>query len=216
MKIEVLVVDDHSVVREGLKSVIENEADMTVVAEAGDGETALQKIRECNTDVVIMDVEMPGLSGIETTKRMSRECAAKVLALSAYSSIRYVQGMLKAGAVGYILKECVLDELPRAIRRAVEGGIYLSAKLTQAVVSDYIKRLCAAEEGPLALLTKKEIEVLQLIAKGMPPREMAYRLYVTVSTVAKHRQNAMEKLGLTSNADLIKFAIREGIATLDE
>lgn len=215
MSIQVFLVDDHSILREGLKSIINKEPDMEVVGEASSGRIAISKIRDYYIDIIIMDIEMPGLDGIETAKQIMSESGEKILALSAYSEIQYVQKMLKAGAKGYLLKECVINELSRAIRKIVNGGIYISEQLTQDVVSDYVKRLSQVENSALAILTKKEIEVLKLIAKGVPRIQIAHKLYTTPGTVSTHRQNAMEKLGLSTNADLVMFAIREGIITLN-
>ncbi|MCK4983351.1 MAG: response regulator transcription factor [Victivallaceae bacterium] len=215
MSISIFIVDDHNIVREGLKSIIENNPDMTVVGEAGDGETALQDIRDCDVDIVMMDIEMPGISGIEATKQIVKDFNVKVLALSAYSDIRYVQKMLKAGASGYLLKECVLDELLKAIHCVAKGDIFISRRLTSDVVSDYVKRLSAIEDSPLSLLTDKETETLRLIAQGLSRQEIARKLFTTVSTVSTHRLHIMEKLEMSTTADIVKFAIREGIATLD-
>ena len=215
MSIQVFLVDDHSIVREGLKSIINSESDMEVIGEAENGNQALEKICEYEADVIIMDVEMPGLDGIETTTRMVKELGKKILALSAHSEIQYVQKMLKAGAKGYLLKECVINELVRAIRRIVNGSVYVSERLTQDVVSDYIKKLSQIEDSVLSILTKKEDEVLKLIAKGLSRQQIARQLYTTPGTISKHRQNIMEKLGISTNADLVMFAIKEGIVSLD-
>lgn len=215
MYIQVFIVDDHEILREGLKSIINKEPDLEVVGEAESGSAALAMIHEYDFDIIIIDVEMPGLSGADTAKKMVSEYGKKVLALSAHSDILNVQKMLKAGVKGYLLKECLLYEIPLAIRRIVNGGIYISAQLTQDVVSDYVKRLSQVENSALTILTNKEIEVLKLIAKGIPRRQIAQQLYTTTSTVSTHRQNAMEKLGLSNNADLVTWAIREGIITLD-
>ena len=215
MSIQVFLVDDHGIVREGLKSIINNETDMEVIGEAENGNQALEMIPEYETDVIIMDVEMPELGGIETTTKMVKEHGETILALSAHSEIHYVQKMLKAGAKGYLLKECVINELVRAIRRIVNGGVYISEHLTQDVVSDYIKRLSQIENSVLSILTNKETDVLKLIAKGLSRQQIARYLYTTPGTISKHRQNIMEKLGLNTNTDLIAFAIREGIITVD-
>ena len=217
MSIQVFLVDDHNIVREGLKSIINSEPDMEVVGEAESGNVALSKINEydIDIDIIIMDIEMPGLDGIDTTKKIVSEFGKKVIALSAHSDIHYIQRMLKVGAKGYLLKEGVINELVRAIRRVVNEGFFISEQLTQDVVSDYVKRLSQVEDSALSILTKKEKEVLKLIAKGVPRMQIAHTLYTTVSTISTHRQNAMEKLGLSSNSDLIMFAIREGIIKLD-
>ena len=134
MSIQIFLVDDHSIVREGLKSIINKEPDMEVIGEAGNGNEALDKINDYDVDIIIMDVEMPVLDGIDTTKRMVMESRKKILALSAHSEIQYVQKMLKAGAKGYLLKECVVNELVRAIHRIINGGVYISERLTEDVV----------------------------------------------------------------------------------
>ncbi len=215
MYIQVFIVDDHEILREGLKSIINKEPDMEVIGEAENGSAALAKMDEYDFDIIIIDVEMPGISGADTAKKIVTEYGKKVLALSAHSDIPNVQKMLKAGVKGYLLKECLLYEIPLAIRRIVNGGTYISAQLTQDVVSDYVKRLSQVENSALAILTNKEIEVLKLIAKGIPRRQIAHQLYTTPGTVSTHRQNAMEKLGLSSNTDLVTWAIREGIITLN-
>jgi len=189
---------------------------MEVVGEACCGSEALTKIHNYDIDIIIMDVEMPGLNGIDTTKKIVYEFGIKILALSAHSEIQYVQKMLKAGAKGYLLKESLLDEMPRAIRRIVNGSIYISEMLTQDVASDYIKRLSQVENSALAILTEKEIEVLKLIAKGVPRLQIAHKLYAAPATISKHRHNAMEKLGFSSTAELVAFAVREGVISLDK
>ncbi|RLD12236.1 MAG: DNA-binding response regulator [Chlamydiae bacterium] len=215
MNIKVFLVDDHIIVREGLKTILNKEPDMEVTGEAKNGKEAIDKIHDCETDIIIMDIEMPGLDGIDTTKKIISEYGKKVLALSAHSEIHYVQKMLKAGAKGYLLKECIIDEISRAIHRIINGGIYISDKLTQNVVSDYVKRLSEVENSTLSILTKKEIEVIKLTAKGLSRKEIAHQLYTTASTVSTHRQNVMEKLGFSTMAELLMFAIREGIVSLD-
>jgi len=215
MSISVLIVDDHTVVRDGLRSIIEAEHDMQVVGEAEDGQTALELVKSKKPDVIVMDVELPRLNGPDATARIAETSDAKIVALSAHSYIRYVQRMLKAGASGYLLKENPSDEIVPAIRAILRGERYLSQKLTQSVLQDYISRLPDDDSDLLSLLSAKEREVLQLIAEGKSTREIAERLAVSVHTVATHRAHICERLGLDSVADLIKFAIREGLTSLD-
>jgi len=215
MSIQVFLVDDHSIVREGLKSIINKETDMEVVGEAENGAAALNKLADYNIDIIIMDVEMPGLDGIDTTKKIVSESNKKILALSAHSEIQYVQKMLKAGAKGYLLKECVINELVRAIRRITSGGIYVAESLTQELVSDYVKKLSQIDDSALTILTKKEIDVLKLIAKGLSRQQIARQLFTTPGAVSKFRQNILDKLGLSNNSDIVRFAIKEGIISIN-
>ncbi len=215
MSITILIVDDHTVVRDGLRAIINAEPDMQVLAEAEDGQVAFELVQKHNPDVVIMDVELPRLNGPDATARITEISKAKVIALSAHSYIRYVQRMLKSGASGYMLKENPSEEIVPAIRAIMRGERFLSSQLTQSVLQDYISRLPDDDSDLLSLLSAKEREVLQLIAEGKSTREIAERLAVSVHTVATHRSNILERLGMDSVADLIKFAIREGLTSLD-
>ena len=216
MSIKVLLVDDHAIIREGLRSLLEKEPHMEVVADTDDGRKARDLVRELSPDVVIMDITMPGLNGIEATRQITAESpGVKVIALSIHSKRRYVADMLSAGATGYILKECLFDELVQAIQAVVAGGQYLSPRITDVVVSDYVKRLSATTYSPFEVLTTREREVLQLVAEGKSTKQIALELHVSTKTIEANRRQIMEKLDIHSVAELTKYAVREGLTTLE-
>lgn len=215
MSIKILVADDHGIVRQGLHSLLEKEPDMEVVGEAEDGRETLQLVRELVPDIVVMDVSMPNLGGIGATHRIVHEWpGVKVIALSIHSNRQFVIDMLQAGAVGYILKECLFDEFVQAIRTVVAGGKYLSSRITGVVVDDYVKRLSTTAESQLAVLTDRQREVLQLLAEGKSTKQIALQLNVSTKTVEWNRRQLMEKLDLHTIAELIKFAIRKGVTSV--
>jgi len=216
MSIKVLLVDDHAIIREGLRSLLEKEPHMEVVADTDDGRKARDLVRNLSPDVVVMDITMPGLNGIEATSQITAESPnVKVIALSIHSKRRYVADMLSAGAAGYILKECLFDELVKAIQAVAAGGQYLSPRITDVVVSDYVKRLSAASDSPMVTLTSREREVLQLVAEGRPTKQIALELHVSPKTIEANRRQIMHKLNRHSVAELTKYAIREGLTTLE-
>jgi DNA-binding NarL/FixJ family response regulator len=216
MSIKVLLVDDHALLREGLRSLLEKQPDVEVVGEADDGRRARELVAELSPDIVIMDVSMPKLSGIEATRQITDEFpAVRVIALSIHSRRRFVADMLSAGAAGYILKECLFDELVQAIQAVAAGARYLSPKITDVVVDDYVKRLSGGVDSPLASLTSREREVLQLVAEGKSTKEIAVELHVSTKTIEANRRQIMEKLDLHSVAELTKYAIREGLTSIE-
>jgi DNA-binding NarL/FixJ family response regulator len=216
MSIKVLLVDDHAIIREGLRSLLEKQPEMEVIADTDDGRRAIELVRELLPNIVIMDISMPGLNGIEAARQITTEFPdVKVIALSIHSKRRFVADMLSAGATGYILKECLFDELVQAIKAVVVGGRYLSPKITDVVVSDYVKRLSASAVSPLEALTTREREVLQLVAEGESTKRIALELYVSTKTIEANRRQIMKKLNIHSVAELTKYAIREGLTTLE-
>jgi len=216
MSTRVLLVDDHAIIREGLRSLLEKQPDMEVVADADDGRKAIELVRELAPDIVIMDVTMPGLNGIEATRLIAAELPdVKIVALSIHSQRRFVADMLSAGAVGYILKECLFDELLQAIGVVLSGGRYLSPKIAEVVVDDYVKHLSNISDSPLSALTGREREVLQLVAEGKSTKEIALELHVSTKTIEANRRQMMDKLGVNSIAELTKYAVREGLTTLE-
>lgn len=216
MSIRILLADDHQLFRSGLRSLIEQESDMEVVAEAADGLQTVRLAEEHRPDVVVMDITMPGLNGVEATACVcSRVNGVRVIALSMHSDRRYVAGMLKAGACGYLLKDCAYEELVKAILASMAGQTYLSPAVAGAVVDHYVRQPLGGVARAVAILSPREREVLQLLAEGHNVKEIGSRLHVSPKTVETHRRNIMEKLSLHSLPELTKFAIREGLTTLE-
>ncbi|MEE9369907.1 MAG: response regulator transcription factor [Sedimentisphaerales bacterium] len=216
MSVRILLADDHAIMRQGLRSLLEKEADMEVVGEVADGRKALELVRELVPDIVVMDISMPNLNGIEATHQITKELPnVKVIALSIHSDRRFVAGMLKAGASGYILKECLFDEFVRAIRTVATGEIYLSPTITGVVVEDYVKRLATMVNSQFATLTDREHEVLQLLAEGKTTKQIALELHVSTKTIEANRRHIMDRLNIHSIAELTKYAIREGLTSLE-
>jgi two-component system, NarL family, response regulator NreC len=214
--IRLLLVDDHKIVRTGLRSLIDGQSGMMVVAEADNGRAAMQLIKELRPDVVIMDVAMPDLNGMEATRQIVADFPeVKVVALSMHSDRRFVTGMLEAGASGYLLKDCAFEELTSAIRAVVRKQAYISPGVAGILVEDVRRRATeAAQKAPIAL-TAREREVLQLLAEGHSTKDIAHTLGVSVKTVESYRQRVMEKLGIHSVAELTKWAVREGLSSLE-
>jgi DNA-binding NarL/FixJ family response regulator len=213
----ILLADDHKILRDGLRSLLEQQCDLQVVAEAEDGRTAVELAVKLCPDVAIVDVGMPGLNGIEATRRIVGEVPrVKVIGLSMHSDSKYVGSMLKAGAAGYVLKDCAFEELETAIRAVLANRIYLSKDITCVVVDDYVRQLSAADASSPGTLTPKEREVLQLLAEGRTTKQIALHLHVSAKTVETHRKHIMDRLELHSVAELTKYAIREGITSLDD
>ena len=214
--IEVLLVDDHKIVREGLRSLLERQHDIRVVGEAENGQQAMRLIQRMLPKVVVMDVAMPGLNGIETTQRITHDFPdMKVVALSMYSDRHVVSGMLAAGASGYLLKDCAFEELAKAIRAVAADRTYVSSMIVDVLVRDYFHKSGAGSGSAISSLTDREREVLQLLSEGKTTKEIAGHLHVTAKTVETHRQRIMEKLNIRSVAQLTKYAIREGLTSLE-
>ncbi len=216
MSTKVVIADDHQIMREGLKTLLEKEPDLKVVAEAEDGRGAVRLVRELQPQVVIIDVAMPDLNGIEAARQITTEYpGTKVIALSMYADKRFVVNMLKAGAAGYLLKDCAFEELIRALRAVLAGKTYLSAAVTDIVVKDYMTGASPHEASVFSVLSPREREVLQLMSEGKSTSKIADCLHVSVKTVETHRQQVMHKLNIHSVAELTKYAIREGLTSLE-
>jgi len=215
MSLPVLLADDHEIVRVGLRALIERLGGMAVVAEADSGRAAVQLAKKLKPAVVLMDISMPDLNGVDATRQMVAAApGVKVIALSMHADTRYVAGMLQAGARGYLLKDSVADEIGRAVQAVLAGEVYLARKIAGVVVQDYVQRL-ASEEGASSPLTGREREVLQLVAEGRSTKGIAAHLHVSIKTIETHRSQIMDKLDLHSVAELTKYAIRQGLTSLD-
>lgn len=216
MSIRVLLVDDHMIMREGLKSLLDQATDIEVVAQAANGVEALHKVEEFCPDVVVMDLTMPQMGGIEATGRIiAAHPDIKVLALSMIQDKSCVVECLKAGAKGYLLKDCAGEELLGAIRILAAGESYLCATITELVIREYTQLASGSHLTATASLSKREQEVLQLIADGKNTKEIAFMFGVSGKTVDVQRSNIMKKLNLYSIAELTKYAVREGLTTLE-
>jgi DNA-binding NarL/FixJ family response regulator len=217
MTIRVLLVDDHKMMREGLRAVLGSVPDITIVGEAADGRTALDLVRTLAPDVVVMDVGMPELNGVEAARRIQAEHKrVKVIALSTHSDKRYVHHMLEAGACGYVLKIGAHEELVRAVRAASQGRTYLSPEIAGYVVERSTHPHAGADLSAFSTLGSREREVLQLVAEGKTSAETAREMHISIKTVETHRRNIVQKLGLHGTAELTKYAIREGLTSVEE
>ncbi|HOV85426.1 MAG TPA: response regulator transcription factor [Syntrophobacteraceae bacterium] len=215
MGCRILLADDHKIVRDGLRSLLEKQPGMDVVAEADNGRTTVRLARELLPDLVIVDIGMPGLNGIEATRQIVAENPRiRVVALSMHSDRRFVAQMFKAGASAYLLKDCAFEELAQAVQVVLAGRTYLSPQVAGTVVEDYIRHLAATDGSGFSVLTAREREVLQLLAEGNSTKQIANSLHVSMKTVETHRQQIMNKLNVQSVADLVKYAIREGLTSL--
>jgi len=215
MALKVLLADDHKIVRDGLRTLLEKHDDIVVVGEAEDGREALQLSRKLQPDVVVMDIAMPDLNGIEAARQLLAEYPGiRIAALSMHSDKRFVSEMLKAGASAYLLKDCAFEELITAIRTIMTGKIYLSPGIAGVVIEDYIRKGSSVESSVFSLLSDREREVLQLMVEGRSTKEVAAHLNVSIKTVETHRTNIMTKLDIHSIAELTKYAIREGLTSL--
>ncbi len=215
MGIRILLADDHKLLREGLHSLIEEQPDMTVIAEAEDGRATVQLAAKMRPDIIVMDISMPGLNGMEATRQiLAKDPGVKVLALSMHTDRRFIVEMLGAGASGYLLKDCAFEELIRAIHALADQRTYLSPKISDVVVKDYACRISKSALSSLSVLSAREREVLQLLAEGKSTREIASILQIGMKTVETYRQQIMEKLDIHTIAGLTKFAVREGLTSL--
>ncbi len=212
----IILADDHKIIREGLRSLLEKQTDMEVVAEAQDGLTTVNLVHKLRPDVVVMDIGMPEMNGIDATAQITSEHKeTKVIALSMHSDRRFVMQMLKAGAAGYLLKDSAFEELVLAIHTVRRNKRYLSPAITDVVIKEYLQNLPTAESTVFTVLTAREREVLQHIAEGKSTKQIAAILGVSVKTVETHRQQVMEKLDMHSIAELTKYAVREGLTSLE-
>lgn len=216
MKIRVLLADDHKIMRDGLRALLDKVENVEVVAEAENGRDAVQLARQLNPNVIIMDMSMPELNGTEATRQIrATNPETHVIALSMHSDKRFLSQVFRAGAAGYLLKDCAFDELARAVLTVATGEKYLSPKLTTVVVDNFMRPSSLSLPAVSTNLTPREREVIQLIAEGESTKQIAARLHVSVKTIETHRSQLMQKLDMHSVAQLTKFAIREGLTSLD-
>jgi two-component system, NarL family, response regulator NreC len=213
MSIKILLADDHAMLRHGLSKSFQNEKDMEVIAQAKDGRTTVELAKELSPNIVIMDIGMPDLNGIEATRQIVKENSkVKIIALSMHSSKNFIIEMFKAGASGYLLKDCEFDELINAIRLVMNNKTYISPAISDVVVDNYMRQPAAgAKDSAFSILSQREREVLQLLTEGKATKQIAKRLHISAKTVEVHRLNLMNKLKIDSIAQLTKYAIQEGL-----
>jgi len=216
MKIRIIVADDHRLMRQGLSSLLDAEPDLQVVGGADSGREAVSLTAKLQPDVVVIDIAMPDLNGVEATRQIKRDNpGVRILALSTHKDVRYATGMVQAGANGYVLKTAAFDQLAEAIRCIMGGESYLSPEIASVMMQDYAHRLRQDDSTPQAVLTEREREVIQLVAEGKSTREISEMLHLSPKTVDSHRQKMMDKLDLHTVAELTRYAIREGIVSPD-
>jgi DNA-binding NarL/FixJ family response regulator len=216
MSIRVFLADDHKIIREGLRTLLEKEPDIEVVGEAENGRKTVQLVQELLPNVVITDIAMPDLNGIEATRQIiANTPSVKVIALSMHSDRRFIVGILNIGASGYLLKDCAFEELINAIRAVVANGIFLSPMIVDTVIKDFTCLFSKINISVFSHLTSREREVLQLLSEGKTTKQIAFHLDVSVKTVETYRQQIMDKLDIHSIAELTKYAIREGLTSLE-
>ncbi len=209
-KLRVFLADDHAIVREGLKALINGQAGMEVVGEAADGLTACTKVIAIRPDVVVMDVSMPELNGVKATRELHSRCPeVKVLALTVHEERSYLRDLIEAGASGYVLKRSAAEDLVHAVQVVARGDVYLDPSVTSAVLGK-LARGRPPSDGSNLDLSERETEVLQLIAQGHSNKEIAGRLKISIKTVETYKARSMEKLGLTGRADIVRFALQKG------
>jgi two-component system, NarL family, response regulator NreC len=217
MTIRIILADDHQIVRQGLRTLLAGELDMQIVGEADGGRKTLELAQELAPDVIIMDISMPDLNGIEATRQILVESpGVKVIALSMHSDSLFVLNMLRSGALGYLLKDCALEELVKAIRTVMRHQTYISPGISDLLVQDLANRSTADSSSAYSVLTSREREVLKFLAEGRGTLQIATTLGLSSKTIEAHRKQLMNKLGLYSVAELTKYAIRQGLASLDE
>jgi DNA-binding NarL/FixJ family response regulator len=210
-KLRIFLADDHDVVCAGLKTLVDAQPDMEVIGQAHDGESAWQSARDCQPDVVVMDVTMPGMSSAQATELVKRDCPEiKVLALSVHEETGYLRKLLEAGASGYVLKRSAAETLIHALRIVAGGGIYLDPALAGKVVDSFVGKQSPSSAPPSVILSERETDVVRLIALGYSNKEIATQLNLSVKTVETYKARAMEKLGLSSRVALVRYAMHQG------
>ena len=214
MTTKVLIADDHQLFREGLVNLLSSAPDIDVIAEAEDGKDATEKTKKLKPDVLLIDIGMPHMNGIEATRVLKKDMPElKIIAVSMHSDRQFVKGILEAGADGYLLKNCTYRQLIDAIQSVKSGKKYLSDDITEMIIKGYLDPT-ETETESYTELSEREMEILKLYAEGKSTREISEKLFISVKTVGTHKQHILEKLGLKNNADLVKYAIKEGLIQL--
>ncbi|PIU42434.1 MAG: DNA-binding response regulator [Candidatus Omnitrophica bacterium CG07_land_8_20_14_0_80_42_15] len=215
MSIEVMLVDDHTIVRQGIKSVISQEPDIKVVAEASDGREAIELAKQKSPDVIVMDISLPFLNGLDASRQILKQNKSiKILILSMHENRVFIEKALSYGIRGYVLKESAVTDIVKAIREVNSGRYFLDSKISTFVIQDYADKKKAVQLRSTSTLTDREREILQLIAEGLSNKEIAQKLKISLKTALVHRNNIMQKLDIHNQAQLIRFALKEGISTL--
>ena len=216
MSVKIILADDHRIMREGLRALLDKQPGMEVIAEAENGRTTVDLAQELKPDVVVIDISMPDLNGIDATRQIiSAAPHIKVIALSMHSDTKFVREMLSAGASGYMLKDSAFEELGTALSVVTNNQTYLSPKIANTVIRDYLGKIDTTNSQTAPSLTNREREVLQLLAEGRTTKEIAAKLCLSIKTIETHRKQIMEKVGFNSVAELTKYAIREGLTSLE-
>jgi DNA-binding NarL/FixJ family response regulator len=214
-KIKVIIVDDHQLIRDGLRALLSGINDIEIVTEAGSAEELLQKIRSFPADIALIDISLPGISGIKLTGQLSVSYPGlKVLILSMHLNEEYISGALKAGAFGYLAKNTNRDELISAIHAVAEGNKYLGREVSEVITSSYIQRIKVDDALDQEFLSKREIEILKLIAEGFGNKEISEKLFISIRTVESHKNHIMQKLGFRSVVEMVKYAIKMGLINI--
>lgn len=212
----IIIVDDHGIVREGLKALLENQPDIEVVGEGEDGQVAVELTKQLSPDMIIMDMSMPNLNGIEATRLILQNSPnTKVVILSMHSDRHIVKEILEAGASAYVLKSNLFDEMLRALETVAKGGRYLSPRITDVVINGYVGKSAENDAAEITKLTGRERQIVQLVAEGKTIKEIAGMLHISPKTADSNRRQIMNKLGFNSVAELTKYAIREGLTSLE-
>lgn len=215
MSIKIIIADDHQLFREGLVNLLSQTSEVEIIAQAEDGKDAVRKARKLNPDIILMDIGMPVMTGVRATEILHNELPdIYVIALSMHSDKQYIKEMLEAGAYGYLFKNCTYDQLIEAIKTVHTGKKYLSDTITEVLIEDYLGKEDDLSEGKV-VLTARESEVLKLFAEGKSSREIGELLFVSIKTVGTHKQNLLDKLELKTTTDLVKYALKKGIISLE-
>jgi len=216
MPVTILIADDHRLFRDGLRTLLDKQKNIRVVAETMDGAETVAAALELKPDIVLMDISMPELNGIEAARRIVSQCAAtRIIMLSMHSDRRFITESLKAGASAYLLKDCAFEEVLLAVNAVSRGTMYLSSRISESVIKDYVAIAKNVPGSAFSILSAREREVLQLLAEGNSTKETAAKLHVSVKTIEAHRKQIMDKLDIHNVAELTKYAIREGLTPLE-